>query len=206
MKVWVFLDGRQQGPFEKEVLLTLPGFNENTKVWFEGLPKWYPAGILDELRDLFDGSHEAVTPGGDVARDASENSYDTDLQGAENETHETAEDTDVAEEEAVATEEVASAPVSRFAPGQSYKVYRSADVKLEEPCPPTYLAWSIVLLICCCSPVSIAGIIVSAMVSVYYSRGDIVKSRKASDAAAWLVMVSIALGFLPWIMLSSMFG
>lgn len=53
MKVWVFIDGRQQGPFEKEELAGIPGFNENTKVWYEGLPKWYPAGSLDEFREFF---------------------------------------------------------------------------------------------------------------------------------------------------------
>lgn len=56
MKVWVFIDGRQQGPFEKEELAAIPGFNENTKVWYEGLPKWYPAGSLDEFREFFDNA------------------------------------------------------------------------------------------------------------------------------------------------------
>lgn len=64
MKVWVFIDGRQQGPFEKEELSGIPGFNENTKVWYEGLPKWYPAGSLDEFSEFFDNaaaSAECVT-------------------------------------------------------------------------------------------------------------------------------------------------
>ena len=55
MKIWIYVDGRQQGPFELEELLDKP-VTESTKVWFEGLPKWYPAGYLDELRPLFDGS------------------------------------------------------------------------------------------------------------------------------------------------------
>lgn len=54
MKVWVYIDNRQQGPFEMEELRRIEGFNENTKVWFEGLPKWYPAGSLNELRPLFE--------------------------------------------------------------------------------------------------------------------------------------------------------
>jgi len=45
MKVWVYLDGRQQGPFEFEQLLDLP-VDENTKVWYEGLPRWCAAGEL----------------------------------------------------------------------------------------------------------------------------------------------------------------
>jgi len=55
MKVWVYLDGRQQGPFEFEQLLDLP-VDENTKVWYEGLPRWCAAGELAEMRPLFDGS------------------------------------------------------------------------------------------------------------------------------------------------------
>ena len=49
MKIWVYLDGRQQGPYELEELFDLP-VDENTKVWFDGLPRWCAAGEIEELR------------------------------------------------------------------------------------------------------------------------------------------------------------
>lgn len=73
----------------------------------------------------------------------------------------------------------------------------AAAAMLDEPCPPTYLAWSIVLLICCCSPVSLGAVISSICVSSFYSRGNLKGAKRASEIAAWLVMISIALGFLP---------
>ena len=49
MKIWIYLEGRQQGPFQLEELKDLP-VTEETKVWFAGLPKWYPAGVIPELK------------------------------------------------------------------------------------------------------------------------------------------------------------
>ena len=51
MKIWIYVDGRQEGPYELEQLLDKP-VTPDTKVWYEGLPKWYPAGYLDELAQL----------------------------------------------------------------------------------------------------------------------------------------------------------
>ncbi len=158
MKVWVYLDGRQQGPYEMEQLRDLPGFNEYTKVWFEGLPKWFPAGSLDELKPIFGGT----------------------------------------EQSAASTE-----PRSAYTPGTVYTSYNPGTAaQPAEPCPPTYIWFSIFLLVCCCTPLGIAAIIASVMVSVYYGRGDLKRAKKASDIAAWLIMVTIALGFIPMMLMS----
>ena len=200
MKVWVFLDGRQQGPFEKESLTALPGFNENTKVWFDGLPKWYPAGSLDELHDLFERQQNDASANVEADTAAEAGGEDAEVVMTEENTQQGT------EEETIVIEEAEETPVSRFAPGQSYKAYRVNDVKLDEPCPPTYLAWSIFLLLCCTSPVSIAAVVASALVSTYYSRGNMEKAKKTSEVAAWLIMISIALGSLPWMVFSAMFS
>ncbi len=73
-----------------------------------------------------------------------------------------------------------------------------------EPCPPTYLGWSVFLMICCCSPVSLGALAASICVSSYYGRGDLDKARKASEWAAWLIMISFALGMIPSMMLSAL--
>ena len=148
MKIWVYLDGRQQGPYELEELFDLP-VDENTKVWFDGLPRWCAAGEIEELRCLFDSN----------------------------------------------------SPVP-YTPGR-----RTPHRELpEEPCPSTYLGWSIALTICCCSPLSLGALVASICVTSFYQGGNVEKARKASEVAAWLIMIAIALGFFPVMLMSSIFG
>lgn len=186
MKIWIYLDGRQQGPFEMEQLMDMEGFDENTKVWFEGLPKWCPAGTLDELRPLFDSSAAPLSSGDSNSDTVEEAASESSVQ------HDA--------ETSVAAEEHPQEPASRFAPGARYVF----PVECDEPCPPTYLGWSIFLLICCCSPISLGALVASLCVSSFYNSGKLEKSKKASEWAAWLIMISIALGMLPVMMMSSL--
>ena len=205
MIVWVFLNGQQQGPFTMEELLDMP-VDENTKVWFEGLPKWYPAGCLNEMKPLFDGSLAArVAASGHAAPAAADSHAPTDASRFEaSEVREAEEATEVAEK--VAAEEgrevAEAAPQPRYAPGRRYVAAAHPD----EPCPPTYLGWTVFLTICCCSPVSIAGLIASICVTSYYNGGKLDRARKASEVTAWLVMIAIALGMIPVMLMSALFG
>lgn len=169
MKYWVFIDGRQQGPYSLEQLYDLP-VDRNTKVWFEGLPRWCAMGEIDELSCLFPES-EHPAPAESVV--------------VEEETVGIADDGTVFVAEGPAVASVAPAP--------------------PEPAPATYLGWTIFLVICCCSPLSIAALVSSIFTSSYYSKGDIVKARKASEITAWLVMITFALGMLPGIAFSCIF-
>lgn len=188
MKIWIYIDGRQEGPYSMEELLDKP-VDENTKVWFEGLAKWYPAGALAEMRPLFDGSLLA-----DACK-APESMADAEMS-----------DDTVSQAESVAEEPVAEEvvleirPAARFAPGARYVSKSRPD----EPCPPTYLGWTIFLFICCCSPVSLAALVASICVSSYYNNGRIDRARKASEVTAWLIMVAIALGMIPMMLMSAL--
>lgn len=197
MKIWVYIDGRQQGPFEMDELRRMEGFDKNTKVWFEGLPKWYPAGSLEQLSTLFDAMTD--TEAAELQAEAAEG---CDMATDDEEGMAVA----AAESEGVNAERHDAAPAAeprmRFTPGANYM----AAQRPSEPCPATYLGLSIFLLICCCSPISVAALVASICVSSFYSRGDLEKARKASEVAAWLVMVAIALGFLPVMFMSALFG
>lgn len=173
MKIWIYLNGQQQGPFSIEELADKP-IDRDTKVWFEGLDKWYPAGQLDELRPLFEGTEVEI----------SQSPHD--------------EQTDTEFSQAPHSEQENSTP--RYAPGQ-----RRRQPVLDEPCPPTFIGWSVALTICCCSPLSLAALIGSICVSTYYNKGDIVKSRKASTVTEWLVIIALALGIIPMTLMSLMF-
>ncbi len=186
MKVWIYLDGQQQGPFELEELKSKPGFDRNTRVWFEGLPKWYPAGELEQLTSLF-AEDTVRDEGGEIEEVADTVANADDVMTGTVESAEPA---------------MKSMPDDNpYAPGRVYR-----PVVLDEPCPPTYLGWSVFLFICCCSPVSLGALAASIFVSSYYGRGDLGKAKKASEWAAWLVMISIALGMLPMMFMSAFMG
>ena len=177
MKVWIYVDGRQQGPFDFEQLAGMPGVTPSTKVWFEGLPKWYPAGSLDQMRPLFDGS---MTP----AAIGAENSENSELS-----------------ETTRRPEPPAEAFRQPFRPAP-----QQPAAAMRPPCPPTYLAWSVILVVCCCSPVSMAALAASIMVSTYYSKQNYERAAKASEWAAWLVMISLALGMVPCMLMSMLYA
>ena len=192
MKVWIYVDGRQQGPFDFEQLAGMPGVTPSTKVWFEGLPKWYPAGSLDQMRPLFDGS---MTPAGMGA----ENSENSELS-ENSECSENSENSELSE-----TTRRPEPPAEAFR--QTFRpAPQQPAAAMRPPCPPTYLAWSVILVVCCCSPVSMAALAASIMVSTYYSKQNYERAAKASEWAAWLVMISLALGMVPCMLMSMLYA
>ena len=58
-------------------------------------------------------------------------------------------------------------------------------------------------MICCCSPVSLAALVSSICVSSYYNSGQLKKAKKASEVSAWLIMIAIALGMIPVMLMSA---
>ncbi len=203
MKVWIYLDGRQKGPFEMEDLVSKAGFDQNTRVWFEGLPKWYPAGSLEQLAPLFDGTikpTDSENAPQAVEENTEERHSETDT---DDQTAQTVQEANEQEEPSLQQSEYpAQDNQPRWAPG---RVYRPAQ-QLAEPCPPSYLGWSIFLMICCCSPLSLGALVASILVSSYYSSGNLDKSKKASEWAAWLIMLSFALGMIPSMFVSALMG
>ena len=52
MKIWVHLNGQQQGPYEFEQLKSLP-ITPQTPVWYDGLAQWTVAGVAPATSMLF---------------------------------------------------------------------------------------------------------------------------------------------------------
>lgn len=179
MKIWIYLDGRQQGPYSLEELRSLP-VTEDTKVWFDGLPKWLPAGSLEELRSLF------------AAEENNPEVQQTEVATVEVET----ESTEHVHQAESAQEEAEDS----LAPGRRYR--RSALPS--EPCPKSYLGWSIAVCVFLFSPISLGALISSICVPSKYMRGNVKGARRASSIAVWLIMISIALGFIPVMIMSSL--
>ena len=64
------------------------------------------------------------------------------------------------------------------------------------PMPPTYLAWSVVMTILCCTIPGIVAIIYSAQVSSKFYQGDLDGAARASRNAEIWIIVSFVLGVI----------
>ncbi|MDE6562435.1 MAG: phosphoribosylglycinamide formyltransferase [Muribaculaceae bacterium] len=75
----------------------------------------------------------------------------------------------------------------------------------QEPMPPTYLVWSVVMTILCCTIPGIVAIIYSAQVSSKFYQGDFEGAHRASRNAEIWIIVSFVLGVITntlWLPLS----
>lgn len=66
----------------------------------------------------------------------------------------------------------------------------------QEPMPPTYLVWAVVMTILCCTIPGIVAIIFSTQVSSKYYSGDIEGAKRASKRTETWIIVSFVLGIL----------
>ena len=62
--------------------------------------------------------------------------------------------------------------------------------------PPTYLVWSVVMTILCCTVPGIVAIIYSASVSSKFYQGDMEGARRASRNAEIWIIISFVLGVI----------
>lgn len=192
MKIWIYTDGEQKGPFSPQELLGM-NISPTTPVWFEGMAKWMPAGQVDEMQPILRGELPAEeTP-------KEEHVAETIVEEPVNNTEATKIEETIQHEEA----EVEREEMARLTPGMAATHYRDLP---SEPCPATYIGWSIFLTICCCSPLSVGALIASILVTSFYNKGKLAKSRRASEVAAWLIMIAIALGFFPLIIMYGAHG
>jgi len=158
MKIWVYLNGIQQGPYNLDELLDLP-VTASTPVWYEGLPQWMPAQEAPVTASLFA-----------AARGAAEQQHQ-------------------------------SAPMevnAGFGDARSQDSYAAhATAMADRPkCPPTFMAWGIIILICCFPLGGILAMVFSALTSSSYSNGDFERARKMSERAEWTIIISIVLGLI----------
>lgn len=61
MKIWIHLNGVQQGPYDLSQISQLP-IDANTPVWYAGLPEWTPAGKAPATAPLFQATQPEPQP------------------------------------------------------------------------------------------------------------------------------------------------
>lgn len=207
MQFWIIRNGESVGPLTMEQLKTL-GIDRQTKIWYESLPEWTPAGNTPYADEIF----------------AQEETKNPDIPEPE----EIATETTNTEENAVAPEPTTEYTqttsdgfrdtppqynpqdhIGRETPpiyhrpspsnpyGQSRDPYMDGylkgleDAKSIDPdtdmskCPPTNLVWAILSTIICCQPFGIVAIVYASKVTSLYNRREYLKAKKASDKAMY---------------------
>ncbi len=76
------------------------------------------------------------------------------------------------------------------------QAFNPAPQALQNTMPPTYLVWSVLMTIFCCTIPGIVAIIFSAQVSSKFYQGDIEGSRRASRNAEIWIIISFVLGVI----------
>ena len=193
MKYWIIIDDRHAGPFSAQQLLDT-GLTPDTLVWTEGMPDWTRAANVAELaeglrlRDM--PQQQEVSAHSDSSSEpAAEENAAPDEAGSD-------------AEERVCTETVIvttvhTQPESQPEPQLQPQGTCTATVPAE-PCPPAYIAWSIIATLLCCTIVGIPAIVFASMTKSAYYRGDIAKSKRYSEITQWFIIAAITLGAISW--------
>ncbi|MDE6628129.1 MAG: CD225/dispanin family protein [Muribaculaceae bacterium] len=71
---------------------------------------------------------------------------------------------------------------------------QTQDSAAVPPCPPAYVAWSVIVTVLCCTPVGVAALILSSMTKSAYYKGQLEKSKKYSEITQWLIIAAIVCG------------
>lgn len=179
MEYWIIVDKRHAGPYSADQLVNA-GLRTDTLVWCEGLPEWTPAGEIRELAELMamrDNTQPRPQP-----------EEPRDNRPLEEAPYGNAQPAQPSYE-----------PSPAYAPQQApYTPASPAATAPEEPCPPAYIAWSVIATLLCCTIAGIPAIIFSSMTKSAYYKGDIAKARRYSEWAQWCIILAITLGAVSW--------
>jgi len=191
MEYWIIVDKRHAGPYSADQLVNA-GLKPDTLIWCEGLPEWTPAGQISELAQMMAMRDQAAN------RAETENAYDPQARQYEREQS-------VTENASYGNSSADSAPqqqtansdttASRTQPSPCAAPYAAIT---DEPCPPAYIAWSVIATLLCCTIAGIPAIIFSSMTKSAYYKGNIEKARKYSEWAQWCIILAITLGAVSW--------
>lgn len=154
MKIWVYLNGIQQGPYTIEEIAQLP-LTPSTPVWYEGLQQWMPANEAPATAAMFTSSQQS--------------------------------------QPRTTVQEPVVTPQAEPARRMSLNDHRSADAPAA---PPTFIGWSIFVLLCCFPIGGILGIIFSVASGNAYRAGDYQRATRMSEYAEWSIILSIVIGLM----------
>ena len=205
MNYWIIVDSKPAGPYEGSELVKA-GLKADTLVWRQGYADWVEAARVPELEEMMrmrdlapmpepapEAPAEPVTPAEATAEVEAE---------VEEVFIETPAPEDAAEPEpevsrwepaAMEDQPQRETPATPQPTPQAERNMIDANAEIE-PCPPAYVAWSVIVTLLCCTIVGVAALIYSSMTKSAYYRGDLAKSKKYSEITQWLIIASIVCG------------
>lgn len=167
MKIWIYLNGVQQGPYTFDELRRLP-IDANTPVWYDGLPQWSPAGQAPATAPLFAAPQQPQPGPGQWQQPGQPQWQQPGAQQWQQ---------------------------TQWQQPQAQQWQQPQYVQAP-PRPATYLVWAILLTVLCCSPLAIAAIVTGAITNSRYNSGDYAGARSMSNVTEWLIILAILFGVL----------
>lgn len=207
MKYWIIVEDRHAGPFSAQQLVDT-GLTPDTLVWHEGLPDWTRAANIPEIMQCLEQRSVAEAQARQELVEQARRDEELRLQAEEAEHREAMlrQQEEEARRQAMAAETLAGENACEQPPAQPgccrpvQQAVPSVSVAAQpvEPCPPAYIAWSIIATLLCCTIVGIPAIIFASMTKSAYYKGDLAKAKRYSELAQWLIIASIVLGAVSW--------
>lgn len=177
MKIWIHINGVQEGPFELNDL-PLDRMDASTPVWYDGLPDWMPIGQAPATAHLFGCEPDAAALAD--ARDRATRRSQAHI---------------------IMFDEVDSEPDGELRgfgalSGQPKKNQPADAGDAPEEMPSSYLGWSILMTALCCNPLAIVPILTGLGVRSKCNAHDWKGAKRLSEVTAWLVMICIVLSLM----------
>lgn len=168
MKIyWIIVDGQPRGPYTPDEIASMGVVTPTLRVWHKGLPEWV---TIDQVPEL-----AALLPDAPVATDEPGEAEAVEVE-------------DLAAEVVIEPQPAPETPSRPSSPSISFDNLPKM--------PATYLPWNVLATVCCCLPVGIVGIIFSSRVTRKFNEGDLAGARRASEQAAWCLIIAIVLGLV----------
>ena len=183
MEYWIIIDNKHAGPYSATQLIDA-GLTPETLVWHEGLADWAKAGEVPELAaemqraQLMDAEARSESDVEATEDDATVEAYNEAYAAPQ----QASTVTDCHCRHQAAYTQTSEAPPQAIAQ------------QCTEPCPPAYIAWSVIVTVLCCTIIGIPAIIFSSMTKSAYYRGDLQKAKRYSELAQWFIITSIVCG------------
>jgi hypothetical protein len=180
MKKYFYTDGIDKfGPFSFEELKD-KGITKETKVWFQDIVDWIPAGKVEELKNLFQSEPPPIEK---------EKKEFSDILIKNNSTGVIENVTLQRWNDIIKYYGKEKFSIISYLDENGNKI-RDNSILVEKKRPPkTYLAESILVTIFCCLPFGIAGIVNAAKVESRFNTGDFEgANRSSSEARKWMLV------------------
>lgn len=184
MKIWIHINGVQEGPFD-ESNLPLDRMNAATPVWYEGLNYWMPAAkapvtaqILTNYMMQASAPRQQENPQPQATDDPIDVEYTEEKPHAQQSYNPST------------SYQQAYTPSNQQTNNYHQPTGKTPSQQPDKK-PATYLIWSILLTVMCCNPIGIIPIITGTQVTSQFKNYNFEGARKCSELTEWWLMITI---------------